>query len=77
MAYRPNEVHKWYFSNHGEIPDYVGMDDYFTLSPEPSAEIQFTVEYIESHTEIQNGRWEQVDVQPVDTPTITIVDWSK
>ena len=64
MAYRPTEYNKWLFSHYGEIPDSVGIGNYFTLSPEPTGEIQFTVNHTDSHTEIQNGRWEQVDVQP-------------
>ena len=79
-----SDAEKWYWDQTAYFPDSA-MINFFSFDQTPENNISWNmVNYQESREEIQNGHWEQVNVQPGDanntvpdvTTTITNTVWS-
>ena len=69
FMYAPNNVdnEKVSWSAYGWLPN--DAIDYFTFTPSPSDTVRWSALLLPSHKEIQNGHWEQVNVQPGSSPS--------
>lgn len=66
FMYAPNNIdgEKVSWNIYGWLPN--DAIDYFTFTPSPSGVVRWDAVLLPSHKEIQNGHWEQVNVQPGD-----------